>query len=55
LNGYLLGEAAFFGNCNVGTMLSWILLVLRALRARLPVERRGLVPSSPRLAADELP
>ncbi len=55
LHGYSLAEAAEIAECNVGTMKSRIHYALRALRARLPVERRGLVPNSPRLAADELP
>jgi RNA polymerase sigma-70 factor, ECF subfamily len=55
LHGYSLAEAAEIAECNVGTMKSRIHYALRALRARLPVERRGLMPTSPRLAADELP
>lgn len=55
LHGYSLAEAAEIAECNVGTMKSRIHYALKALRARLPVERRGLVPGTPRLAADELP
>jgi RNA polymerase sigma-70 factor (ECF subfamily) len=55
LHGYSLAEAAEIAECNVGTMKSRIHYALKALRSRLPEERRGLVPSSPRLATDELP
>jgi hypothetical protein len=36
-------------------MKSRIHYALKALRSRLPEERRGVVLSSPRLATDELP
>ncbi len=55
LHGYSLAEAAEIAECNVGTMKSRIHYALRALRSRLPVERRGLVPGSARLATDDLP
>lgn len=55
LHGYSLAEAAEIAECNVGTMKSRIHYALKALRSRLPEERRGLVLSSPRLATDELP
>lgn len=40
LHGYSLAEAADIANCNVGTMKSRLHYALKALRARLPVERR---------------
>jgi RNA polymerase sigma-70 factor (ECF subfamily) len=55
LHGYSLAEAAEIAECNVGTMKSRIHYALKALRSRLPEERRGVVLSSPRLATDELP
>jgi RNA polymerase sigma-70 factor (ECF subfamily) len=55
LHGYSLAEAAEIAECNIGTMKSRIHYALKALRARLPEERRSLVLSSPRLATDELP
>jgi RNA polymerase sigma-70 factor (ECF subfamily) len=55
LHGYSLAEAAEIAECNIGTMKSRIHYALKALRSRLPEERRGVVLSSPRLATDELP
>jgi RNA polymerase sigma-70 factor, ECF subfamily len=40
LHGYSLAESAEIADCNVGTMKSRIHYALKALRARLPVERR---------------
>ena len=40
LHGYSLAEAAEIADCNVGTMKSRLHYALKALRARLPVERR---------------
>ena len=40
LHGYSLAEAAEIARCNVGTMKSRLHYALKALRARLPVERR---------------
>lgn len=40
LHGYSLAEAAEIAECNVGTMKSRLHYALKALRARLPVERR---------------
>jgi RNA polymerase sigma factor (sigma-70 family) len=40
LHGYSLAEAAEVADCNVGTMKSRLHYALKALRARLPVERR---------------
>jgi RNA polymerase sigma-70 factor (ECF subfamily) len=40
LHGYSLSEAAEIADCNVGTMKSRLHYALKALRARLPVERR---------------
>src|ERR687895_1623090 len=54
LHGYSLSEAAEIADCNVGTMKSRLHYALKALRARLPVERR--VPAAAELqTADELP
>jgi DNA-directed RNA polymerase specialized sigma24 family protein len=38
-----LAEAAEIASCNVGTMKSRLHYALKALRARLPVERRAPV------------
>jgi len=40
LHGYSLAEAAEIAECNVGTMKSRLHYALKALRLRLPVERR---------------
>jgi RNA polymerase sigma-70 factor, ECF subfamily len=40
LHGYSLAEAAEIAECNVGTMKSRLHYALKALRARLPEERR---------------
>ena len=40
LHGYSLAESAEIAECNVGTMKSRLHYALKALRARLPVERR---------------
>jgi len=40
LHGYSLAEAAEIADCNVGTMKSRLHYALKALRVRLPVERR---------------
>ena len=40
LHGYSLAEAAEIAQCHVGTMKSRLHYALRALRARLPIERR---------------
>lgn len=53
LHGYSLAEAAEIVDCNVGTMKSRLHYALKALRARLPVERRQ--PSGALRPADELP
>ena len=47
LHGYSLAEAAEIAECNVGTMKSRLHYALKALRARLPVERRIPVRGSP--------
>lgn len=47
LHGYSLAEAAEIARCNVGTMKSRLHYALKALRARLPVERRLPVSGSP--------
>jgi RNA polymerase sigma-70 factor (ECF subfamily) len=46
LHGYSLAEAAEIADCNVGTMKSRLHYALKALRARLPVERRLPVGAS---------
>jgi RNA polymerase sigma-70 factor, ECF subfamily len=40
LHGYSLAEAADIAQCNIGTMKSRLHYALKALRTRLPVERR---------------
>lgn len=55
LHGYSLAEAAEIVECNVGTMKSRLHYALKALRARLPVERRASIPADTRLAPHELP
>ena len=49
LHGYSLAEAAEIADCNVGTMKSRLHYALKALRVRLPVERRvpvgGVAPA----------
>ncbi|MBW3612913.1 MAG: RNA polymerase sigma factor [Chloroflexi bacterium] len=45
LHGYSLAESAEIAECNVGTMKSRLHYALKALRARLPVERRVPVTS----------
>ena len=40
LHGYSLAEAAEIADCNVGTMKSRLHYALKALRVKLPVERR---------------
>jgi len=41
LHGYSLAQAAEIASCNVGTMKSRVHYALKALRSRLPVERRA--------------
>jgi len=53
LHGYSLAEAAEIADCNVGTMKSRLHYALKALRARLPVERRAAAVAL--RTADELP
>ena len=53
LHGYSLAESAEIAECNVGTMKSRLHYALKALRIRLPVERRGTMPAHT-LATDEL-
>ena len=55
LHGYSLAESAEIAVCTVGTMKSRLHYALKALRSLLPVERRASIPSSARLATDELP
>ena len=56
LHGYSLAEAAEIADCNVGTMKSRLHYALKALRVRLPVERRVPVPrcASPRCGGDPM-
>ena len=53
LHGYSLAEAAEIADCNVGTMKSRLHYALRALRSRVPVERRRAAAAGAR-TADEL-
>ncbi len=55
LHGYSLAEAAEIAECNVGTMKSRLHYALKALRARLPEERRAGLPAALRVRPDELP
>ena len=45
LHGYSLAEAAEIADCNVGTMKSRLHYALKALRVRLPEERRMAITS----------
>jgi RNA polymerase sigma-70 factor (ECF subfamily) len=47
LHSYSLAEAAEIADCNVGTMKSRLHYALKALRVRLPVERRLPVGGTP--------
>jgi RNA polymerase sigma-70 factor, ECF subfamily len=49
LHGYSLAESAEIAVCNVGTMKSRLHYALKALRARLPEERRAPLPASLRV------
>ena len=53
LHGYSLAEAAEIAECNVGTMKSRLHYALKALRSRLPAERRP-APRRAARTADEL-
>ena len=53
LHGYSLAESAEIADCNIGTMKSRLHYALRALRVRLPVERR-LAPQPSSRVVDEL-
>jgi RNA polymerase sigma-70 factor (ECF subfamily) len=55
LHGYSLAQAAEIADCRVGTMKSRLHYALKALRARLPVERRAPALGSSQLAGHELP
>jgi RNA polymerase sigma-70 factor (ECF subfamily) len=52
LHGYSLAEAAEIADCNVGTMKSRVHYALKALRSRLPDERRA--PAGAKVAVREL-
>jgi RNA polymerase sigma-70 factor (ECF subfamily) len=52
LHGYSLAEAAEIAACNVGTMKSRLHYALKALRSRLPVERRA--PAGAKVSVSEL-
>lgn len=54
LHGYSLAQAAAIAECRVGTMKSRLHYALKALRSRLPVERRGIVGVAA-LVGHELP
>ena len=49
LHGYSLAESAEIADCNVGTMKSRLHYALKALRARLPEERRAAMPAALRM------
>jgi RNA polymerase sigma-70 factor (ECF subfamily) len=50
LHGYSLAESAEIADCNVGTMKSRLHYALKALRARLPEERRAPMPAALRMS-----
>jgi RNA polymerase sigma-70 factor, ECF subfamily len=52
LHGYSLAEAAEIAECNVGTMKSRVHYALKALRSRLPEERRA--PAGAKVSTREL-
>jgi RNA polymerase sigma-70 factor (ECF subfamily) len=52
LHGYSLAESAEIAGCNVGTMKSRVHYALKALRSRLPEERR--VPAGGKVSTREL-
>jgi RNA polymerase sigma-70 factor, ECF subfamily len=52
LHGYSLAESAEIADCNVGTMKSRVHYALKALRSRLPDERRA--PAGAKVAVREL-
>ena len=52
LHGYSLAEAAEIAGCNVGTMKSRVHYALKALRSRLPEERRA--PAGANVSVHEL-
>jgi len=52
LHGYSLAESAEIAGCNVGTMKSRVHYALKALRSRLPEERR--VPAGAKVSTREL-
>lgn len=55
LHGYSLAQAAEIADCRVGTMKSRLHYALKALRSRLPVERRAPALGSAPLVGHELP
>ena len=52
LHGYSLAQAAEIASCNVGTMKSRVHYALKALRSRLPEERRA--PAGARVSVSDL-
>ncbi|MEX0710306.1 MAG: RNA polymerase sigma factor [Chloroflexota bacterium] len=54
LHGYSLAQAAEIADCRVGTMKSRLHYALKALRSRLPVERRAPLVVAPQVG-HELP
>jgi RNA polymerase sigma-70 factor (ECF subfamily) len=52
LHGYSLAESAEIAGCNVGTMKSRVHYALKALRSRLPEERRA--PAGAKVSVSEL-
>ena len=55
LHGYSLAQAAAIADCRIGTMKSRLHYALKALRSRLPVERRGSAVGVAPLVGNELP
>jgi len=55
LHGYSLAQAAEIADCRVGTMKSRLHYALKALRSRLPVERRAPALGSTPVVGHELP
>lgn len=55
LHGYSLAEAAEIADCRVGTMKSRLHYALKALRSRLPEERRAPAPGRVAIPSHDLP
>jgi len=55
LHDYSLAQAAEIADCRVGTMKSRLHYALKALRSRLPAERRAPAPGAAARVSHELP